>query len=77
MKNKKTRITAFFLCLFFGLLGIHRFYLRKNKTAFLMLISLGGLGIWYIVDLFLIATGRLERKEKGILSSLKKIISKK
>lgn len=68
------RIAAFFLCLFFGPLGVHRFYLGKVKSGLLMLLTLGGVGIWYLIDLTLIATGKLKRKETGLLSSLKKFV---
>jgi TM2 domain-containing membrane protein YozV len=63
MKAKEPRIITFLLCLFFGPLGIHRFYLRKKKTALCMLLSLGGVGIWYLIDLALIVKGKLQRKE--------------
>ncbi len=64
MKDKEQRVIPFLLCLFFGTLGVHRFYLRKKKTAFFMLFSLGGVGIWYLVDLTLILKGKLQRKER-------------
>ncbi|MBX9922680.1 MAG: TM2 domain-containing protein [Rhabdochlamydiaceae bacterium] len=66
----KDKLVSFFLCLFFGTLGIHRFYLRKKKTAFLMLITLGGCGLWYLADLVAILRGRLQRKEKKAPSSV-------
>ncbi len=64
MKGKQTRTVTFLLCLFFGPLGVHRLYLGKKKTALLMLFSLGGVGIWYLVDLALIVKGNLQRKER-------------
>ncbi len=42
------------LCLFFGGLGIHRFYTDKIGTGILMLLTLGGFGIWWLVDLIMI-----------------------
>ena len=42
--------TAFYLCGWFGLLGIHRFYVGKRGTGLFMLFTLGGLGIWTLVD---------------------------
>jgi TM2 domain-containing membrane protein YozV len=62
----KDKLISFFLCLFFGTLGIHRFYLRKKKSAILMLLTLGGVGIWYLADLVAILRGRLKRKEKRL-----------
>ena len=40
-----------------GNVGAHRFYVGKPVTAVLMLVTLGGLGIWYLVDLILIIAG--------------------
>ncbi len=74
MKDKQTILTPFLVCLFFGTLGVHRFYLRKNKTGFLMLMTLGGIGIWYLVDLVLIGKGLLQRKEKQVLPSIKQTV---
>lgn len=71
MKNQ-AKLVSFFLCLFFGTIGLHRFYLRKFKTGTLMLLTLGGLGIWYVADLVSILRGRLQKKESSsILSSVK------
>jgi TM2 domain-containing membrane protein YozV len=52
-------LAALLLCIFFGVFGIHRFYLGRIGTGILMLITLGGLGIWYVVDLILIIVGQL------------------
>lgn len=63
--NKKSQGVAYLLCIFFGGLGAHRFYLGRTGTgaAQLVLWLLGWitlfvawipLGIWVIVDLFLI-----------------------
>lgn len=56
MKNesKKSIIAAFILCILFGVLGAHRFYVRKYGTAILMLLTGGGFGIWVVIDLIII-----------------------
>lgn len=45
------------LCFWMGTLGIHRFYNNKISTGILMLFTLGGLGLWVLIDLIVIATG--------------------
>ena len=55
--SEKSFFTALVLCWFLGLLGIHRFYLGKSGTGIVMLLTLGGLGIWTVIDFVIIATG--------------------
>ncbi len=45
------------LCLFLGLFGVHRFYLKKRDTAWWQLGTLGGLGVWWLLDLISIVSG--------------------
>lgn len=52
----KNWLTAFFLSLLLGGLGADRFYLGKPGTAILKLLTFGGFGIWYLIDLVMIAT---------------------
>ena len=56
-------LTLFLLTFFVGVLGIHRFYVGKIGTGFLMLLTLGGLGIWFLVDLILVVTGQFTNKD--------------
>ena len=48
----------FFLSLFLGIFGADRFYAKKTGTGVLKLLTLGVSGIWWLVDLFLIASGK-------------------
>lgn len=60
--NKK--IVALILCIFLGYLGVHRFYLKKIGTGILYLFTMGLCGIGWIVDIILIATGKMTGLEK-------------
>jgi TM2 domain-containing membrane protein YozV len=55
--SDKRILPVFLLFFFLSWLGVHRFYVGKIGTAILYIITLGGLGIWWIVDLILIVTG--------------------
>lgn len=61
--SPKSRLAAALLCFFLGPLGVHRFYVGKIGTGILMLITLGGLGIWVVIDLILIVTGTFSDNE--------------
>lgn len=55
--SDKSRGVALILALLLGWAGGHRFYVGKTGTGILMLCTLGGLGLWYLYDLILIAGG--------------------
>ena len=56
--SEKDWLVTLILCILLGSLGIHRFYAGKIGTGILQLITLGGCGIWTIVDLVFIITGK-------------------
>ena len=57
-------LPAFLLAFFIGPFGIHRFYVGKIGTAILMIVTLGGLGIWVLVDFIMILMGNFKDKEE-------------
>jgi TM2 domain-containing membrane protein YozV len=52
--------TTLLLCWFLGVFGIHRFYTGHTTIGILQLITLGGCGIWTIIDFILIVTGNFK-----------------
>ena len=58
----KSQLVALLLALFLGVLGIHRFYLGYTTIGIIQLLTLGGLGIWALIDLIRIIIGDLKPK---------------
>ena len=63
------RILLTIICFFLGTLGIHRFMVGKIGTGILMLLTLGGLGIWTLVDFLMILTGNFTDKAGNKITS--------
>jgi TM2 domain-containing membrane protein YozV len=53
-------LATLLLCIFLGTFGIHRFYTNHVAIGIVQLLTLGGCGIWYLVDIILIATGEFK-----------------
>jgi TM2 domain-containing membrane protein YozV len=56
MKRKVNWVLVLVMSVVFGHLGVDRFIMGKVGTGILKLITFGGLGIWWLIDLILIAT---------------------
>lgn len=59
-KSEKGYVPMILLCFFLGGLGVHRFYAGKVGTGILMLLTLGGLGIWTLIDFIIIVLGNFK-----------------
>jgi len=61
--SEKGFTAIYILACFFGYLGVHRFMAGKKGTGVAMLLTLGGLGIWQIIDIVMLALGKFKDKE--------------
>jgi len=61
--SDKGFVPTILLCFFLGPFGIHRFYVGKVGTGILMLLTLGGFGIWTLIDFIIIVCGNFTDKE--------------
>jgi TM2 domain-containing membrane protein YozV len=59
----KSQIVALILCGFLGTIGIHRFYLGYIWQGIVQILTLGGLGIWTLIDFVRILLGTLKPKD--------------
>lgn len=66
----KSQLVALLLCIFVGGLGIHRFYLGYTWQGVVQLLTLGGCGIWALIDLVRIIIGDLGPKNGGYTDTL-------
>lgn len=60
--NKSFLVTWLF-SLLLGFFGVDRFYLGKIGTGILKLVTLGGVGIWVLVDLILVLANKQTDKQ--------------
>ena len=61
--SDKSRLVALLFCVLIGFLGVHRFYVGKVGTGVLMALTLGGCGIWMLIDTILIGVGSFRDKD--------------
>jgi len=61
-RGDRSFIVALLLSIFFGLIGVDRFYLGYIGLGILKLLTFGGFGIWYLIDIILIAVQSLRPK---------------
>jgi TM2 domain-containing membrane protein YozV/ribosomal protein L40E len=65
--ESKDWLTTLLLCLFLGEFGIHRFYTGHTGIAVVQLLTLGGCGIWALVDLIMIIVGSFKDAKGNLL----------
>lgn len=58
----KDWLTTLLLAIFLGCFGAHRFYAGHTGTGVAQLLTAGGCGIWALIDIISIATGKFKDK---------------
>lgn len=62
-RTDRTFLATWLFALLLGFWGADRFYLGKTGTAILKLLTVGGLGVWVLVDLILVLVGAQRDRE--------------
>ncbi len=61
--SDKSRGIALALGCVLGVFGAHRFYLGKIGTGILQVLTMGGMGVWWLYDMILLASGSFRDAE--------------
>jgi TM2 domain-containing membrane protein YozV len=61
--SDKKRLPALLLCFFFGVFGVHRFYVGKIGTGILWFFTLGIVGFGALIDFIMIIVGSFKDKQ--------------
>lgn len=62
MENK-SKTTTLIISIFLGQFGIDRFYLGHTMLGIIKLLTAGGFGIWWLVDIILILSNKMMTKD--------------
>ncbi|HEY0797420.1 MAG TPA: TM2 domain-containing protein [Acidisarcina sp.] len=66
-RSGKSGTAALFLSLFGGFLGLDMFYLDRMWLGILKLVTVGGYGVWWLVDVIRLCRGRMRDGDGGMV----------
>ncbi len=66
LKDNRGLITIL-LCWFLGIVGAHRFYTGHTTVGVIQLLTLGGCGIWVLIDFIMLLVGNFKDAEGNII----------
>ena len=55
--SERSRALTLGLAILGGVFGLHRFYAGRTQSGVWMCLTLGGMGIWYLYDVVVVAAG--------------------
>ncbi len=67
--SPRSRTTALILAIVLGFVGAHRFYVGKKGTGVLMALTIGGMGLWWLYDIILIASQAFRDQEGRVVAN--------
>ena len=69
LKDNEGLVTLL-LCLLLGYLGAHRFYTGHIVIGVVQLLTFGGCGIWWLIDLIMLLTGAFKDADGKIIKAI-------
>lgn len=72
--QEKSFLATMLLCWFLGVFGIHRFYTGYIVIGIVQLLTLGGCGIWALLDLVSICLGNYKDVSNRELSGYNRTV---
>lgn len=66
--SPKSRTTALLLSIVLGFAGAHRHYAGKRHSAIVQMCTLGGIGLWWMYDIVMIASGSFRDRDGNVIA---------
>lgn len=66
--SPRSRTTTLLLCIFLGMFGAHRFHAGRIRSGILQLLTLGGMGLWWVYDIITVASGSFRDGDGALIA---------